>query len=144
MNLSSRSSSNCWVWLWSDANLLYCHLVNEELYWQGGFRLADNDDNCNSEAKFHSLMYRALNLNSLLKAKTIGPQILQAEKAKFLKNMLKRMPTAPRVPKRSPIQVLTGLDAAWLQWSDENWYIQRDMAVGKGSGEKLDLWTNKV
>ena len=54
------------------------------------------------------------------------------------------MPTAPRVPKRSPIQVLTGLDAAWLQWSDENWYIQRDMAVGKGSGEKFDLWTNKV
>ena len=69
----------------------YCHLVDEELYWQGGFRLADNDDNCNSEAKFHSLMYRALNLNSLLKAKTIGPRILQPEKAKFLKNMPKKL-----------------------------------------------------
>ena len=37
--------------------------------------------------------------------------------------------TAPGIPKQSPIQVLTGLDIAWLQWSDENWYFQCDMAV---------------
>ena len=41
------------------------------------------------------------------------------------------MPTAPSVPRRSPIQVLTGLNIAWLQWSDENWYVQCDMAVGE-------------
>ena len=37
--------------------------------------------------------------------------------------------TAPGIPRRSPIQVLTGPDVAWLQWSDENWYFQRGMAV---------------
>ena len=42
-----------------------------------------------------------------------------------------KMPTAPSVPRRSPIQVLTGLNIAWLQWSDENWYVQCDMAVGE-------------
>ena len=41
----------------------------------------------------------------------------------------KRESTAPGIPRRSPIQVLTGLDAAWLRWSDENRYFQRDMAV---------------
>ena len=40
-----------------------------------------------------------------------------------------KKPTAPGIPRRSPIQVLTGLDAAWLRWSDENRYFQRDMAV---------------
>ena len=43
----------------------------------------------------------------------------------------KGKPTAPSVPRRSPIQVLTGLNIAWLQWSDENWYVQCDMAVGE-------------
>ena len=43
----------------------------------------------------------------------------------------KKMPTASSVPRRSPIQVLTGLNIAWLQWSDENWYVQCDMAVGE-------------
>ena len=62
--------------------------------------------------KFHSLMYSDPNLNSPLKAKTMGARILQPEKAKVFRNVQKRMPTAPRVPKRSPIQVLTGLDAA--------------------------------
>ena len=37
--------------------------------------------------------------------------------------------TARGVPKRSPIQVLTAPDAAWLQCSDENWHCQRGMAV---------------
>ena len=31
------------------------------------------------------------------------------------------------VPKRSHIQVLTTLDVAWVQWSDENRSFQRDM-----------------
>ena len=39
------------------------------------------------------------------------------------------LPTARGVPRRSPIQVLTAPDVAWLQWSDENWYVQRGMAV---------------
>ena len=43
------------------------------------------------------------------------------------------MPTARGVPKRSPIQVLTTPDVAWLRWSDENRYIQRGMAVGEDS-----------
>ena len=34
-----------------------------------------------------------------------------------------------RFPRRSPIQVLTGLDVAELRWSDENRCFQRDMAV---------------
>ena len=46
-----------------------------------------------------------------------------------------KKPTAPRIPRRSPIQVLTRLNVAWLQWSDENWYIQHDMAVGEGGGK---------
>ena len=41
----------------------------------------------------------------------------------------KVLPTARGVPRRSPIQVLTAPDVAWLQWSDENWYVQRGMAV---------------
>ena len=41
------------------------------------------------------------------------------------------MPTSPSVPKRSPIQVLTGLERIWLQWSDENWYICVDMNVAE-------------
>ena len=45
------------------------------------------------------------------------------------------MPTAPGVPRRSPIQVLTGPNVAWLQWSDENWYVQRGMAVAEGEGQ---------
>ena len=39
--------------------------------------------------------------------------------------------TAPGVPRRSPIQVLTWPNVAWLQWSDENWYFQRGMAVAE-------------
>ena len=41
----------------------------------------------------------------------------------------KYVSTTRGVPRRSPIQVLTTPDAAWLQWSDENWYFQRGMAV---------------
>ena len=39
------------------------------------------------------------------------------------------MPTASRIPKRSPIQVLTGLDVAWLPGADETGYVLRDVAV---------------
>ena len=46
-----------------------------------------------------------------------------------------KMPTAPGVPRRSPIQVLTGPNVAYLQWSDENWCSQRGMAVGEGGFE---------
>ena len=48
-------------------------------------------------------------------------------------NKQKQKPTTPGIPRRSPIQVLTGPDAAWLRWSDENRYIQRGMVVGKCS-----------
>ena len=40
-------------------------------------------------------------------------------------------PTTPGIPKGSPIQVLTGPDAAWLRSSDENRYTQASMAVGE-------------
>ena len=43
-----------------------------------------------------------------------------------------KMTTTPGVPRRSPIQVLTGPDAAWLQWSDGNWYFQHGMVVADG------------
>ena len=45
-----------------------------------------------------------------------------------------KKPTTPGIPRRSPIQVLTGPDAAWLRWSDENRYIQRGMVVGEWWG----------
>ena len=51
---------------------------------------------------------------------------------KFVAKKVKK-PTAPGVPRRSPIQVLTRLDVAWLRWSDENRYVQRDMAVDNKS-----------
>ena len=44
---------------------------------------------------------------------------------------LAKKPTAPGVPRRSPIQVLTWPNVAWLRWSDENRYFQRGMAVDK-------------
>ena len=51
-------------------------------------------------------------------------------------DIMEKMSTAPGIPRRSPIQVLTGPDVAWLQWSDENWYFQRGMAV--------DIWGSQV
>ena len=42
---------------------------------------------------------------------------------------LKRKPTALSIPRRSPIQVLTQPDVALLQGSDENWCVQRGVAV---------------
>ena len=39
------------------------------------------------------------------------------------------LPMARFTPRRSPIQVLTTPDVAWLQWSDENWYFHPAMAV---------------
>ena len=44
----------------------------------------------------------------------------------------KKKSTARGIPRRSPIQVLTSPDVAWLRWSDENRYFQRGMAV--------DIW----
>ena len=55
---------------------------------------------------------------------------------------LQKRSTAPCIPRRSPIQVLTRLVVALLQWSDENWCFQRDMAVDILYGWKLKLyWT---
>ena len=42
----------------------------------------------------------------------------------------RKMPSTPNFPRRSPIQVLAGLDLAWLRWADEKRYVQGDMAVG--------------
>ena len=39
------------------------------------------------------------------------------------------MSVAPGIPSRSPIQVLTMLDAAQLRWSNEYRGLQRDLAV---------------
>ena len=45
------------------------------------------------------------------------------------KKKKKKKSTARGIPRRSPIQVLTSPDVAWLRWSDENRYFQRGMAV---------------
>ena len=42
---------------------------------------------------------------------------------------LLKMTTAPIVPRQSPIKVLTRPNVAFLQCSNENWYVQRGMAV---------------
>ena len=47
------------------------------------------------------------------------------------KKNLNKKPTTPGIPKRSPILVLTGPDAALLRCSDENRFIQRGMVVGE-------------
>ena len=71
-----------------------------------------------------------------------------------MQNVKKKL-TARGVPKRSPIQVLTAPDAAWLQCSDENWQFQRGMAVNNkysdifydislfGSGKDVNVFTYK-
>ena len=46
-------------------------------------------------------------------------------------HIYQKIPTTLGIPRRSPIQVLTRLDAAWLRWSDENRYIQHGMVVGE-------------
>ena len=50
------------------------------------------------------------------------------------------MSTTPGVPTRSPIQVLTGPDAAWLQWSDGNWYFQHGMVVDNNVSLNMRLY----
>lgn len=45
----------------------------------------------------------------------------------------KKMPAAPGIPSLSPTQVLTGPNNAWLQRSDEFWYIHCGMAAGDRS-----------
>ena len=49
------------------------------------------------------------------------------------------MPTVSRIPKRSPIQVLTGVDVAWLPGADETGYVHRDMAVDD-VGPSSTIW----
>ena len=41
----------------------------------------------------------------------------------------KIMSTTPGIPRRSPIQVLTWPDVAYLQWSDENWFFPHCMVA---------------
>ena len=54
------------------------------------------------------------------------------KRTKDITNWIKcKKPTTPGIPRRSPIQVLTGPYAAWLRWSDENRYIQHGMVVGE-------------
>ena len=38
-------------------------------------------------------------------------------------------PATPGVPNRSPMQVLTGPNRAWLRWSDENRYFHGGMVA---------------
>ena len=51
------------------------------------------------------------------------------ERKKRKRKKKKKKSTARGIPRRSPIQVLTSPDVAWLRWSDENRYFQRGMAV---------------
>ena len=51
------------------------------------------------------------------------------KRKKKKKKKRKKKSTARGIPRRSPIQVLTSPDVAWLRWSDENRYFQRGMAV---------------
>ena len=55
-------------------------------------------------------------------------------------HIYQKIPTTLGIPRRSPIQVLTRLDAAWLRWSDENRYIQRDMVVGNSKDLRSEFW----
>ena len=59
--------------------------------------------------------------------------ITNQKRKKKRENLKTQKSTAPGIPRRSPIQVLTGPDAAWLRWSDENRYIQRGMVVGESN-----------
>ena len=79
--------------------------------------------------------------NNLLKKSPVVSQVYKTylvKKVYLVSGGIGKMPTAPRVPRRSPIQVLTGLNVASLQGSDENWCFQRDMAVG----ERKEDFTN--
>ena len=92
LNFGSRSSCNNL----GAAHLWYWHLINEELYWQGGFALAMlMIITVVTRKHFHSFMYSAPNLNSPFKAKKIGSLILQPEKAEFLKYSKKNANSTP-------------------------------------------------
>ena len=52
-----------------------------------------------------------------------------------------KKPTAPCVPRRSPIQVLTRPDPAWLPRSDEIGRVQGGMAVSKVCRRRQALYT---
>ena len=62
---------------------------------------------------------------------TEGEKILPSKKKK------KKKPTARGIPRRSPIQVLTPPDGAWLRWSDENRCFHRGMAVDVHTGKMV-------
>ena len=49
--------------------------------------------------------------------------------------------TAPGIPRRSPIQVLTRPDPAWLPRSDEIGHVQGGMAVSEGNPQKFPLYS---
>ena len=50
----------------------------------------------------------------------------------------KRFSTATCIPRRSPIQVLTGLNLALLQLWDENWCIQDEWLLTCANAKILD------
>ena len=61
----------------------------------------------------------------------------------YLVVLTTKRPTAPSIPRRSPIQVLTRPEAAWLLWSDENRYVQLSMAVDMTQQfQASHHWTN--
>ena len=41
-----------------------------------------------------------------------------------------KVPATPGIPNRSPMQVLSRPNCAWLRWSDENRYIHSGMVAG--------------
>jgi hypothetical protein len=55
-------------------------------------------------------------------------------------NAMKKKLTAPGIPRRSPIQVLTRPDPAWLPRSDEIGRAQGGMAVSERRGHKEALY----
>ena len=63
-------------------------------------------------------------------SRTLAKSTRIDEQLKKIK-LKKDVSTTRGVPRRSPIQVLTTPDVAWLQWSDENWYFQRGMNADK-------------
>ena len=44
----------------------------------------------------------------------------------------------------SPIQLLTGPNVAWLQWSKGNWYLNMAKAVGAWRAQLDDKWKLRV
>ena len=74
-------------------------------------------------------------LRTFKKSVTRGPQPLGPGWSHFYHSIVgvgkTKMLTAPGIPRRSPIQVLTRPDAAWLPRSDEIGRVQRGVAVSE-------------